>query len=189
MELVSAEAVKVYERFKAFGDLHEESQELLTEEEQALDCNIYDDMQQEVTLLHEMVKGWMVEADQRIRQDKAETTSTKLIVESRGSKSSCVSITSSRPRALEAKTKHAELESRITQLDQVEAAQKEAEILTTECAAAVAVIKVYEDAIKEDNEQYLLSNDSDVIDEGAHCPSLKKVQRGQKGLKITTIMT
>ena len=90
-------------------------------------------------------------------------------VRSKGSKSSHASTTSSKAkaRALEAKAKHAELQARIAQLDQVEAAKKEAERvrLTAEsaaaAAAAAAIGKVYEDAIKEENEQYLGSDDPD----------------------------
>ena len=51
-------------------------------------------------------------------------------------------------------------------------AKKEAErvILMAECAAVNAVSKVYEDAIKEDNEQYLGSDDPDnEPDTGTHC--------------------
>lgn len=101
LELVSAEAVKLNERFKLFGDLHEEIQEPLTEEEQALDSHASDDMQQEVTHVCEIVKGWMFEADQRIRQDKAGRNSTKSSVKAKGSKFSHVSITSSRAKPLE----------------------------------------------------------------------------------------
>ena len=63
----------------------------------------------------------------------------------------------------------------IAQADQVEAARKEAERvrLTAECAAAAAVSKVYKDAIKKDNEQYLGSDGPDNEDEGAQSPSLK----------------
>lgn len=68
------------------------------------------------------------------------------------------------------------MEARIAQLDQIEAARKEAERvrLTAECAAATAVSKVYEDAIEEDNEQYLGSDDPDNEGEGPQSPSLKK---------------
>ena len=38
----------------------------------------------------------------------------------------------------------------------------------TECAAAAAVSKVYEDAIKQDSEQYLGSYDPDDDGIGAH---------------------
>ena len=69
-----------------------------------------------------------------------------------------------RAKELEAKAKRAELEARLLQLDPVEAAKKEAERvrLMAECAAGNAASKVYEDAIKEDNEQYFGSDDPDV---------------------------
>ena len=72
-----------------------------------------------------------------------------------------MSSTSSKARALQAKARQAELEVRIAQLDNVEAAKKEAERarLRADFAAAAAISKVYEDAIKEDEEQYLGSND------------------------------
>ena len=84
-----------------------------------------------------------------------------------------MSITSPRAKTLEDKAKHAELEARIAQLDQVKAAWKEATIarLAAECAAAAAASKVYEDAIKKDNEQYLGSDDPDKEDEGAQSAS------------------
>ena len=46
--------------------------------------------------------------------------------------------------------------------------------LTAEGAAAVALSKVYEDAIREDNEQYLGSDDPDNEFESAQSPNLKK---------------
>ena len=59
-----------------------------------------------------------------------------------------------------------ELRTRIVQLDQVETAKRKAERtrLITECAIAAAVGKVYEDAIKGDAEQYLVSDDPDKDD-------------------------
>ena len=80
----------------------------------------------------------------------------------KNSKASRTSSTSSRTRAQETKAKEAELKARVGQLDQVEAAKTEAERarLMAECAIA-AVSKVYEDAAKEDEEQYLGSDDPD----------------------------
>ena len=50
--------------------------------------------------------------------------------------------------------------------------------LMAECAAANTVSKVYEDAIKEDNQQYLGSDDPDIEpDTGTYC------QIGKKGGK------
>ena len=54
--------------------------------------------------------------------------------------------------------KEVELRTRIAQLDQVETAKR------TKCAIAAAVIEFYEDAIKEDAEQYLGSDDPDKDD-------------------------
>ena len=104
----------------------------------------------------------MFDTDQRIRESKLERSSVK----SKSSKSSRVSVVSSKARALEAKAKQAKLEERIAQLDQVEAAKREAERvrLKAECVAAAAVSKVYEDAVKEDTEQYLGSHDLDNDD-------------------------
>ena len=84
-------------------------------------------------------------------------------MKSKISKASRASTTSSRTRALGAKAKEVELKTRIVQLDHVETAKREAERtrLMTECAIAAAVSKVYVDAIKEDAEQYLGSDDPD----------------------------
>ena len=67
---------------------------------------------------------------------------------------------------MEAKAKEVELKTRIVQLDHVETAKRKAERtrLMAECAIAAAVSKVYEDAIKEDAEQYLESDDPDNDD-------------------------
>ena len=80
---------------------------------------------------------------------------------------------SSRARDLQAKAKQAELEARIAQLDNAEAARKEAERarLRADFAAAVAISKVYEDAIKEDEEQYLGSDDPGDDPECYHWPA------------------
>ena len=118
----------------------------------------------------------MIDANQRIRDEKIERGSAKSI-KSKGSRSSKLSTTSSRAKALEAKARQAELEARIAQLDQVEAAKKEAERakLMAERAAVAAVNKVYEDAMKEDDEQYLGSDDPDINDTAAdYKPKPKK---------------
>ena len=67
---------------------------------------------------------------------------------------------------MEAKAKEIELTTRIARLDHVETARRKAETtrLMAECAIAAAVSKVYEDAIKEDAEQYLESDDPDNDD-------------------------
>ena len=176
VELVSAETLKLNECFKVFGDLHEGIQELLTEEEQVFDRYLYSDMEREVFFLREGVKEWMTNVSKRIRQDETDKLSTKLSIKSKSSKSARVSTTSSKARALEARAKHAALEAKIAQLDRVETARKEAERakLMAECAAAAAVSKVYEDAVKEDDEQYLGSDDPDNDDKVVHCSSVKK---------------
>ena len=55
---------------------------------------------------------------------------------------------------------------RIAQLEQVEAARKEVERvrLQAEYVAAAAISEVYEDVIKEDEEQYFGSEDPDLDD-------------------------
>ena len=168
LELISDLSIKLNDLFEQFGDLHEEIQELLTKEEQITDSENYDDLYQEIRLIRETVQKWMIDANQRIRDEKIERGSAKSI-KSKGSRSSKLSTTSSRAKALEAKARQAELEARIAQLDQVEAAKKEAERakLMAERAAVAAVNKVYEDAMKEDDEQYLGSDDPDINDTAA----------------------
>ena len=105
-------------------------------------------------------------AEQQTRSEKWERNSTKSRMKcSKNSRASrtCTSTTSSSARALEAKAKEAELKRKVDQLDQVEAAKTEAERarLMAECTIAAAVSKVYEDAAKEDEEQYLGSDDPD----------------------------
>ena len=154
LELVGEESVKLNECFKEFGDLHEEIQELLTEEEQIPDTQVYDNLHTEVKLVRETVQKWMTDAGRRLNEERKSTQSS---AKTRSSRASHASSNSSRARALQAKAKQAELEARIAQLDNVEAARKEAERarLRADFAAAVAISKVYEDAIKEDEEQYL----------------------------------
>ena len=108
----------------------------------------------------------MAKAEVQIRDEERERNSTKSSVKSKISKASRASTTSSRARALGAKAKEVELKTRIVQLDHVETARREAERtrLLTECAIAAAVSKVYEDAIKEDVQKYLGSDDPDNDD-------------------------
>ena len=108
----------------------------------------------------------MTYAEQQLRDEEREKNLTKSSLKSKNSKASSSSTTSSRTRALEAKAQEVELRTRIGQLDQVETAKREAERtrLVAECAIAAAVNKVYEDAIKEDAEQYLGSDDPDKDD-------------------------
>ena len=56
LELVGEESVKLNECFKEFGDLHEEIQELLTEEEQIPDTQVYGNLHTEVKLVRETVQ-------------------------------------------------------------------------------------------------------------------------------------
>ena len=166
LERVSQECIKLNERFKLFGDLHEEIQDLMSGEEQAQDHQVYINFHEEIVLFREVVQKWMTNAEQQLRDEERERNSTKSSLKSKNSKASRASTTSSRTRALEAKAKEVELRTRIAQLDQVETAKREAERtrLIAECAIAAAVSKVYEDALKEDAEQYLGSNDPDKDD-------------------------
>ena len=163
LERVSQECIDLNERFKSFGDLHEEIQDLLSGEELVQDHQVYINLHEEIVPLREVVREWMANAEQQIRDEERERNSTKSSVKSKISKASRASTTSSRARALEAKAKEVELRARIAQLDHVETAKREAERtrLTAECAIAAAVGKVYEDAINEDAEQYLGSDDPD----------------------------
>ena len=99
----------------------------------------------------------MTNAEQQIRDEEREKNSTKSSRKSKNSNASRASTTSSRARALGAKAKEVELRTKIAQLDQVGTTKREAERtrLIAECAIAAAVSKVYEDALKEDAEQYL----------------------------------
>lgn len=58
----------------------------------------------------------------------------------------------------------AEMKSRLDNLESVEIARKKAERaeLEAELAMAAAVSKVYDDALNEENEQYLGSDDPDI---------------------------
>ena len=168
LELVGEESVKLNECFKEFGDLHEEIQELLTEEEQIPDTPVYDDLHTEVKLIPETVQKWMIDAGRRISEERK---STKSSAKAKSSNASRASSNSSRARALQAKAKPAELEARIAQLDNVEAARKKAERarLREDFAAAVAISKVYDDAIKKDEEQNLGSDDAGDDPGCYHC--------------------
>ena len=166
LEKVSQECIKLNERFKLFADLHEEIQDLLSGEEQAQDHQVYINLHEEIVPFREVVQKWMTNAEQQLRDEEREKNSTKPGLKSKNSKASRACTTSSRTRALEAKAKEVELRTRIAQLDQVESAKREAERtrLIAECAIAAAVSKVYEEAIKEDAEQYLGSDDPDKDD-------------------------
>ena len=171
LEFINEESLKLNDCFKQFGDLHEEIQELLTEGEQRVDSLVYDNLYDEVHLLRGAVQKWIVEASLRIIDDRLERRSSKSGVKTRSSRFSFASTTSSKAKALQAKARQEELEARSAQLDQVEAARKEAERVKLEAEfAAAAVSKVYEDAIKEDEEQYLGCDETGVRE-----PSLKEL--------------
>ena len=169
LELVGDESVKLNECFKEFGDRHEEIQELLTEEKQIPDTQEYDNLHTEVELIRETVQKWIIDAGRRINEERK---STKSSAKTKSSKASRASSNSSKARVLQAKAKQAELKATIAQLDAVEAARKEAERarLRADFAAAVAISKVYEDAIKEDEEQYLGFDDPGDDPECYHWP-------------------
>ena len=183
VELVSAEFLKLNERFIVFENLHGNIQELLCNEERDIDHQTFRAMYDEIISLRMSIIEWISGIAKRIKLDETDKLSTRQSVRSKSSKASRCSTTSSRAKALEAKTKHAELEARLAQLDHVEAAKKEAERvrLMAEFAAASAVSKVYEDAIKEDNEQYLGSDDPDIEpDTGTYCQIGRKRGQGSK---------
>lgn len=144
LEFINEESLKLNDCFKQFGDLHEEIQELLTEGEQRVDSQVYDNLYDEVHLLRGAVQKWIVEASLRIIDDRVERRSSKSSVKTRSSRFSSASTTSSKAKALQDKVRQEELEARIAQLDQVEAARKEAERVKLEAEfAAAAVSKVY----------------------------------------------
>ena len=127
LEKVSQECIKLNERFKLFGDLHEEIQDLLSGEEQAQDHQVYINLHEEIVPFREVVQKWMTNAEQQLRDGERERNSTKSSLKSKNSKASRASTTSSRTRALETKAKEVELRTRIVLLDQVETAKREAE--------------------------------------------------------------
>ena len=110
LELVSKESVKLKECFKEFGDLHEEIQELLIEEEQIPDTQVYDNLYTEVELIRETVQKRVTDAGRRINEEKKSTKSRE---KAKSSKASHASTTFSRARTLHAKEKQAELHARI----------------------------------------------------------------------------
>ena len=107
-----------------------------------------------------------------IKRDQTNRLCIRQSVRSKNSKAPQYSTTSSEAKALEVKAKYAELEARLAQLWQLEAAIKERERvrLMAEWVSANAVSKAYEDTIKEDNEQHLGSDDrNDEPVAGTHC--------------------
>ena len=78
LEFVNDESLKLNECFKQFGDLHEEIQALLTEEEQKIDSQVYGNLYNEEHL-RGAVQKWMVEASRRISEERFERRSSKLV--------------------------------------------------------------------------------------------------------------
>ena len=68
--MINQEFLKPNESVKQFGDLHEEIQELLPEEEQETYSKVYDILPAKNSCFREAVQKWMVEAGQRISEKK-----------------------------------------------------------------------------------------------------------------------
>ena len=96
--------MKLNECFKEFGDRHEEIQELLTEEEQIPDTQVYDNLHTEVELIRESVQKWMIDAGRRVNEERK---STKSSAKTKSPKASRAWNNSSRARVLQAKAKQA----------------------------------------------------------------------------------
>ena len=156
LDIVNEESVKLNERFKYFGDLHEDIQELMSEFEREEDSQEYDKVSKDILKHRSVVKDWMLAVNQRQQE---ETISIKSRASSKCSKSSRTS-TASNTKALEAKARHAEIKARLAQFEQVKEAERSK--LVAECAAAAVASGVYEEAANEENEQYLGSDDPDA---------------------------
>jgi len=76
LELVGKESVKLNECFKEFGDLHDELQELLIEEKQIPDTQVYDNLYTEVELIRETGQKWMIDAGRRSNEERKSTKSS-----------------------------------------------------------------------------------------------------------------
>ena len=129
-----------------------------------MDSQIHDKMHDEIEHFRTTVRKWKTEANLHLREERVERQSTWTRVGS--NKSSRASSAVTRVKALEAKARKVELESKIAQLDCVENAMKEAKRaqLNAEHATAAAVSKVYEDGDREDDEQYLGSDNPEMED-------------------------
>ena len=79
---------------------------------------------------------------------------------------------------------------RIAQLEQVEAARKEVERvrLQAEYVAAAAISEVYEDVIKEDEEQYFGSEDPDLDDKTEPYETEPSIEPGRSISRKTFVM-
>ena len=134
----------------------------------------------------------MVAIDQRNQEGRQSIRSSR---KSKSSKCSRSSISSYRAKAVEAKAKHAELKTRIAYLDTVEATRKESERakLMTEYLVAAAASKVYEQAVKEEDEQYLGSNDPDekeyIVEKSNVIPLTPLVQQDNTCIEEMSLAT
>ena len=106
LELVGEESMKLNTQFKWFSEIHEDVQEILSEEERTQDCQIYDKLHQEIVHFREVVQKWMLDTDRRNGENQMERNSFRLSVKTKGSKSSRVSTASSKVKALEAFQSH-----------------------------------------------------------------------------------
>ena len=172
VELVTKELVKINELFIEFGDVHEEIQELYTEyDETDADAFIYNEVYIEVAHIREQIKKWIAEVNSEELKSVCSSKKSKGSRSLRSSRVSRSTVSSVRAKAIESKARQAELESKIAQLDEVQAAQREAERvkLKAECLAAAAANKVYEAAVKEEEDQYLGSDDPDEENHENNC--------------------
>ena len=173
-KIVGKEAIDMNDLFKQFGTLDEEVQELLSEEERQLDCHVYEGLHDKICQVRKTVEKWI--------DQENETQSERSSVKTRSSKRTSTSSKSAlAAKAIEAKAKHAGLKTKISLLEEVEAAEKQ-ELLATEavrkarkeaarvkllveCAAAAAVSKIYDETETKDSDQELGSDDPDKSDE------------------------
>ena len=77
LKSVGEEWKNLNDRFNLFGEVHEEIQELLTEDEKSKDCRIYDDLFEEINAFRKAVYKWMFDTDQRIQESKLERSGAK----------------------------------------------------------------------------------------------------------------
>ena len=151
------------EQFKHFAKIHGNIQPLLDDFGQSLDISIYDDTHHEVYGFLNDVQNWLKSVDQKGNNEQHSVRFKSVSGHSsHSSKRSTVS--STKQRAIQAKARMAEMKSRLDNLESVETARKKAERaeLEAEFATAAAVSKVYDDALNEENEQYLGSDDPDI---------------------------
>ena len=160
--------MKLNECFKEFCDLHEEMQKLLTEEDQIPDTQVSNNLYTEVEFIRETVQKWMIDANRRSHEERK---STKSCAKTKSFKVSQASSSSSKARALQAMARQAELEVMTAQLDNVEAGRKEAERARLRADFAAAAVPLLLAKSKEDEEQYLGSDDPSDDPECYHWPA------------------